>query len=291
MPKNQHLLAHPVESKPPLPTGSAALDRLIGGHERACDGYPGGRIVLICIPQEHFNAIRTIVLRTFSGPATVVRSSLSDELPLNFEDPPPVEGAESKTPLDDPNVGLAQIWTAVSSETDPRLIVIDDVRFGTRGDDAMRHTVFTSAFLPKAKFRLFQRGHTLLAFSKIVPNYRAKDPEWAAMVSPVVAEGGKAWQFYSAVRIAIQFSDVAPHTLAATLSRNKITTTQGLSTLLAVRDGRIDDDATAKLLRSTLDIPLDVDAFDAALDREIPVPPPGDHVFMEAEELPEDIFE
>jgi len=111
-----------------------------------------------------------------------------------------------------------------------------------------------------------------LAFSKLVPkiNYNPEE-DWG---SPVVAQGGRTWSYHTALRMCVQFSDVDPGALVVTLWKNKRSTSQSLSMLLAVREGRIDDAATVGLLSSVFGIAFESpdDAFDHALSEGVPVP-------------------
>lgn len=265
---------HPPPKHPPLSTGSAVLDHLIGGAPHACDGYPGGRIVQVGIPAAHLDPVRRVLLKTHGRPVTLVSASAPppDDLPDNVEPPPDhpsLRGAEM------PHGAVAATWLALSNPHDgPRIVALDDVRLGTRGDASASLTATWGAFLPKAKSRANATGHALLGFSKVVPHYRAGDPEWGIPENALDVHGGKPWRAYTSLTMFVRPSDVAPDALAVSLWKNKCSPSQGESILLAVRDGEIDDDATVALLSSTLgtdasDVPS---AVACARDRGVPLP-------------------
>lgn len=257
----------------PFPTGSRALDRLIGGPEGICDGYPSASVVQVCIPKEHFNAIREIFLRTYPGHATLVRSSDQVQGLLNFKEAPPLK--EAASPANDLNVKFSQLWEALYQKTAPEVLVVDDVLWGSP-DPAVEVT--WTLFLPRAKTRMHKTRHTILAFAETSPMTHDAGPYFAVT-------GGRVWGFYSSLRLFVRPSNLTSDALAVTLWKNKVSPTQGTSTLLAVREGRIDDEATAGLLSSTLKLySMDSDAVFLEALKGVPLPEPLEE-FPDIEEL------
>jgi len=209
------------QSQPHLPTGSMIIDYLIGGKPNIhgvppCPGLPKGRILNL---YGHEGAGKTTIALTAA--ATTIRNggvvgyidweheivpdyALSLGVPIG--DPDKFMLCQPDT-LDD---GIAILWTMASAGVD--LIVLDSVGAGVpkalfekaikdtadQGRVGMNAAVW-SQFLPKLKARINKTQSTVIGISQIRDAINTM-----GYGDKTTVQGGKAWKFYSALRMKLQ---------------------------------------------------------------------------------------
>ena len=216
----EQALQHPSGSPRPggccfSSTGSSVLDQLIGGKDRPDGGYPQGKIFQVGIEPHHFEGLRETLVGMYRGPIVRVETAT----------PPDVESS------------IAKVWTAISTPLSKScLIVVDNIRLGTSGQNATNLAGMMNQILPRLKMKLAETGNTLLGFAQIqeTPNPGLYGP-------PYNWEGGKGWKFYSAVRMRMVPSEVVKGAFAVHLDKCKVAPTQNNVADLIIRDGVIDD--------------------------------------------------
>jgi hypothetical protein len=202
-------------------TGSAKLDALIGGPDHVCDGYPQRKITMLYALENEFEDLRSTVIRSCPQNATLFTMR---------EDPLDNLGELSIVRHTEYQKLIADLWVAISqSEGEGKLLIVDDVLLGHTGEDLAKiHSVW-DAFLPKIQARLSNRKHTILAFGQM-----RETPEDPTLLS---ADGGKAWRYYTAVRIKAARNAEG---YEITLDKCKVSSSTGLSTTVPVKDGRFE---------------------------------------------------
>ena len=209
------------KSQDVLSTGSIVINHLIGGKLNAhgvapCPGLPKRRILNLY--GKEGSGKTTLALETSAetirNGGTVCYVDWEHEIVPEYAMALGVPiGDPSKFMLCQPDTldeGVAIVWTMASAGVD--LIVLDSVGAGVpkayfeksiketadQGRVGMNAAVW-SAFLPKLKARISKTGTTIIGISQIrdainVQGYGDK----------FTVQGGKAWKFYSAVRMRLQ---------------------------------------------------------------------------------------
>jgi len=209
------------QSLPHLSTGSIIIDHLIGGKPNAngiapCPGIPRSKILNL---YGHEGSGKTTLAletsaETIRGGGTVCYIDWEHEIIPGYAHSLGVPiGDESKFMLCQPDTlddGVAILWTMASAGVD--LIVLDSVGAGVprayfeksiketadQGRVGMNAAVW-SAFLPKLKGRIAKTKSTVLAISQIRDAINTM-----GYGDTITVQGGKAWKFYSAVRLRLQ---------------------------------------------------------------------------------------
>lgn len=210
------------ESIPHLPTGSIILDHLIGGKPNAfgvspCPGFPKGKIINIYGHESSGKTTMalTAAAETCRNGGQVVYVDWEHELSLDYAKAigVPVEDA-SKFLLIQPNTleaGMKVLWTMANAGVD--LLVIDSIGAGVP-EDVFNQSIDDqggmgriglmaakwSSFLPKFKVVLSRTGSTCLGIAQT----RTKIQTGGYGGDGVEVQGGKAWKFYSALRILLR---------------------------------------------------------------------------------------
>ena len=271
------------ESQPHLPTGSMIIDYLIGGKPNKygvppCPGLPKGRILNL---YGHEGSGKTTIALTAAA-TTCANGGVVGYIDWEHEIVPDY-AASLGVPIDDPNRfmlcqpdtlddGIAILWTMASAGVD--LIVLDSVGAGVPkayfekavGETADQgrlgaNAAAWSAFLPKLKAQITKTNSTVIGISQIrdavnVMGYGDK----------FTVQGGRAWKFYSALRMKLQrvktekatdYSAISNKTeervtgaiIKAKLDKCKVSPQQGNEELFYIRWGEGIDD-----LRSIIEI-------------------------------------
>jgi len=267
-----------------LSTSSIIIDHLIGGklNERGiapCPGLPRGRIVNVY--GREGSGKTTLALGTSAQ--TIHDGGVVCYIDWEHEIVPgyalalgvPI-GDEERFMLCQPDTldeGIAILWTMVNSGVD--LVVLDSVGAGVprayfeksiketaeQGRVGMNAAVW-SAFLPKLKARTSKTGSAVLGVSQI----RDAINTGGGYGDTFTVQGGKAWKFYSAIRLRLQpigvekASDYSALTnkaqdrvigakIRAKLDKCKVSPQQGNEEIFYIRWGEGIDD-----LRSLIEI-------------------------------------
>lgn len=209
------------QSQDVLSTGSIVINHLIGGKLNQfgvapCPGVPKGRILNLY--GKEGSGKTTIALETSAetirNGGTVCYIDWEHEIVPEYAMALGVPiGDESKFMLCQPDTldeGVAILWTMASAGVD--LIVLDSVGAGVpkayfeksiketadQGRVGMNAAVW-SAFLPKLKARINKTGTTIIGISQIRDAINT-----TGYGDKFTVQGGKAWKFYSAVRMRLQ---------------------------------------------------------------------------------------
>jgi recombination protein RecA len=210
------------QSLPHLSTGSMIINHLIGGRPNKhgvppCPGVPQGRILNL---YGHEGSGKTTIALTTSA-TTIRKGGVVCYIDWEHEIVPdyalslgvPI-GDEEKFMLCQPDTleeGLAILWTMATHGID--LIVLDSVGAGVpkayfekaiqdtgeQGRVGMNAAVW-SAFLPKLKSRINKTQSTIIGISQIRDAIKT-GPGYG---DTTTVQGGRAWKFYSAVRMRLQ---------------------------------------------------------------------------------------
>ncbi len=210
------------QSLPHLPTGSLIINHLIGGKPNKhgvppCPGIPKGRILNL---YGHEGSGKTTIALTASA-TTIKNGGYVCYIDWEHEIVPdyalslgvPI-GNEERFMLCQPDTleeGLAILWTMATGGVD--LIVLDSVgagvpkayfeksiqETGEQGRVGMNAAVWSS-FLPKLKSRINKTNATVIGISQIRDAIKT-GPGYG---DSITVQGGKAWKFYSAVRMRLQ---------------------------------------------------------------------------------------
>jgi recombination protein RecA len=271
------------ESQPHLPTGSMILDYLIGGKPNKygvspCPGLPKGRILNL---YGHEGSGKTTIALTAAA-TTCAKGGVVGYIDWEHEIVP--EYAEALgVPITDPDRfmlcqpdtlddGVAILWTMASAGVD--LIVLDSVGAGVpkayfeksiaetaqQGRVGMNAAVW-SQFLPKLKAQITKTNSTIIGISQIRDSINTM-----GYGDKITVQGGKAWKFYSALRMKLQrvktekatdYSALSNKTedrvtgaiIKAKLDKCKVSPQQGNEELFYIRWGEGIDD-----LRSMIEI-------------------------------------
>jgi recombination protein RecA len=214
----------PKNLRQPLPhlsSGSLVIDHLIGGKANAngvspCPGFPRGRILNL---YGHEGSGKTTIAlqssaETIRAGGTVCYIDWEHEIVPGYAHALGVPiGDESKFMLCQPDTlddGVAILWTMASAGVD--LIVLDSVGAGVpkaffeksiketadQGRVGMNAAVW-SQFLPKLKARINKTKSTVIGISQIRDAINTM-----GYGDKITVQGGKAWKFYSAVRLRLQ---------------------------------------------------------------------------------------
>jgi recombination protein RecA len=204
-----------------LSTGSIVINHLIGGKLNAhgvapCPGVPRSRILNLY--GKEGSGKTTLALETSAetirNGGTVCYIDWEHEIVPDYAMALGVPiGDPSKFMLCQPDTldeGVAILWTMASAGVS--LIVLDSVGAGVpkayfeksiketaeMGRLGMNAAVW-SAFLPKLKARISRTGTTLIGISQIRDSVNT-----TGYGDKFTVQGGKAWKFYSAVRMRLQ---------------------------------------------------------------------------------------
>jgi len=272
-------------SLPHLPTGSMIIDYLIGGKPNRhgvppCPGLPKGKILNL---YGHEGSGKTTIALTAA--ATTLNNDLNAAcVYIDWEhEVVPDYAAALGVPIGDPDrfmlcqpdtldEGIAILWTMASAGID--LIVLDSVGAGVpkayfeksvaetadQGRVGMNAAVW-SQFLPKLKGRINKTNSSVIGISQIRSAINTR-----GYGDPITVQGGKAWKFYSALRMKLQrvkteknsdYSVLTNKTeervtgaiIKAKLDKCKVSPQQGNEELFYIRWGEGIDD-----LRSMIEI-------------------------------------
>jgi len=271
------------QSLPHLPMGSLILNHLIGGKPNRhgvspCPGLPKGRILNL---YGHEGSGKTTISLEAAA-ETCKNGGVVGYIDWEHEIVPdyalslgvPI-GEEDKFMLCQPDTlddGIAILWTMASAGVD--LIVLDSVGAGVprkyfeksiaesadQGRLGMNAAVW-SQFLPKLKGRINKTGSAVIGISQIRAAINT-----VGYGDQITVQGGKAWKFYSALRMKLQrvktekSSDYSALTnktedrvigaiIKAKLEKCKVSSQQGNEELFYIRWGEGIDD-----LRSLIEI-------------------------------------
>lgn len=272
-----------ADSIPHLPTGSMVMDYLIGGKPNSkgippCPGLPRGRIINL---YGHEGSGKTTLAletaaQTIRDGGTVLYIDWENEIVPGYAKALgiPIDD-KTKFHLVQPETleqGLSILWTYASAGVS--LIVLDSVGAGVpkayseksikeTGDQQRVGAVASawSQFLPKLRTRTQKTKTTILGIAQIRSAINTM-----GYGESITVQGGKAWKFYSAVRIKLQrvkteksqeyssLSNKAEETVTgaiikAKLDKCKVAATQGNSENFYIRWGEGIDD-----IRSIIDI-------------------------------------
>lgn len=209
------------QSIPNLGTGSLIINYLIGGRPNnagvaPCPGWPRGRIVNLY--GHEGSGKTTLALQTAAD--TIRAGGCVCYIDWEHEIVPSYAAAlgvpifdEQKFILCQPDTldeGIAILWTMATAGID--LIVLDSVGAGVpkayfdkkieetadQGRVGMNAAVW-SQFLPKLKGRISKTNTTVLGISQIRDAINKM-----GYGEQITVQGGKAWKFYSAVRMKLQ---------------------------------------------------------------------------------------
>lgn len=210
------------QSLPHLSTGSLVIDHLIGGKPNRhgvapCPGLPKGRILNL---YGHETSGKTTLALTASA-TTIRNGGFVCYIDWEHEIVPDYAASlgvpisdESKFMLCQPETleeGLAILWTMATHGVD--LIVLDSVgagvpkayfdkpiaETGEQGRVGMNAAIWSS-FLPKLKTRINKTNTTIIGISQIRDAIKT-GPGYG---DSITVQGGKAWKFYSAIRMRLQ---------------------------------------------------------------------------------------
>ena len=272
-------------SLPHLPTGSMIIDYLIGGKPNRhgvppCPGLPKGKILNL---YGHEGSGKTTIALTAAA-TTLANDPNAACVYIDWEhEVVPDYAAALGVPIGDPDrfmlcqpdtldEGIAILWTMASAGID--LIVLDSVGAGVpkayfeksvaetadQGRVGMNAAVW-SQFLPKLKGRINKTGSAVIGISQIRSAINTR-----GYGDPITVQGGKAWKFYSALRMKLQrvkteknsdYSVLTNKTeervtgaiIKAKLDKCKVSPQQGNEELFYIRWGEGIDD-----LRSMIEI-------------------------------------
>jgi recombination protein RecA len=272
-------------SQPHLSTGSMILDYLIGGKPNRwgvppCPGLPKGRILNL---YGHEGSGKTTIALTACA-TTLANDPNAAVCFIDWEHEVVPEyalalgvpiGDADRFMLCQPDTlddGIAILWTMASAGVD--LIVLDSVGAGVpkayfeksiaesadQGRVGMNAAVW-SQFLPKLKGRITKTGSAVIGISQIRSAINTR-----GYGDPITVQGGKAWKFYSALRMKLQrvktekntdYSTLTNKTeervtgaiIKAKLDKCKVSPQQGNEELFYIRWGEGIDD-----LRSMIEI-------------------------------------
>jgi len=272
-------------SLPHLPTGSMIIDYLIGGKPNRhgvppCPGLPKGKILNL---YGHEGSGKTTIALTAAA-TTLANDPNASCVYIDWEhEVVPDYAAALGVPIGDPDrfmlcqpdtldEGIAILWTMASAGID--LIVLDSVGAGVpkayfeksvaetadQGRVGMNAAVW-SQFLPKLKGRINKTGSHVIGISQIRSAINTR-----GYGDPITVQGGKAWKFYSALRMKLQrvkteknsdYSVLTNKTeervtgaiIKAKLDKCKVSPQQGNEELFYIRWGEGIDD-----LRSMIEI-------------------------------------
>jgi recombination protein RecA len=272
------------QSLPHLPTGSIIIDHLIGGklnrnNVPPCPGLPKGKILNL---YGHEGAGKSTLALTAAA-TTCRNGGVVGYIDWEHEIVPdyahalgvPI-GDKDKFMLCQPDTlddGIAILWTLATAGVD--LIVLDSVGAGVpkkyfeksiaetaEGGRVGMVAAVWSQFLPKLKTRISKTHSHVIGISQIRSNIDTK----SAYGDTTTVQGGKAWKFYSALRMkltrissekASDYSSLTNKTEAkvvgavikAKLEKCKVSSQQGNEEIMYIRWGEGIDD-----LRSLIEI-------------------------------------
>jgi len=274
-----------TESVPHLPSGSMVIDYLIGGKPNSigvspCPGIPRGRIMNLYGHESSGKTTLalTIAAQTIRDGGTVCYIDWENEIVPGYAKTlgVPVED-QSKFMLAQPETleeGLAILWTMASSGV--TLIVLDSVGAGVpkayfeksikeTGDQGRvgANAAAWSQFLPKLRNRTQKTNSTIIGISQIRDSINTM-----GYGDTFTVQGGKAWKFYSALRMKLQkiktekttdYSAISNKTedsvfgiiVKAKLDKCKVAPSQGNEEKFYIRFGEGIDD-----IRSILEIAI-----------------------------------
>jgi recombination protein RecA len=272
-------------SLPHLPTGSMIIDYLIGGKPNRhgvppCPGLPKGKILNL---YGHEGSGKTTIALTAAA-TTLAKDPNAAVCYIDWEhEVVPDYASALGVPIGDADrfmlcqpdtldEGIAILWTMASAGVD--LIVLDSVGAGVpkayfeksvaetadQGRVGMNAAVW-SQFLPKLKGRINKTGTAIIGISQIRSAINTR-----GYGDPITVQGGKAWKFYSALRMKLQrvkteknsdYSTLTNKTeervtgaiIKAKLDKCKVSPQQGNEELFYIRWGEGIDD-----LRSMIEI-------------------------------------
>lgn len=210
-----------TQSQPHLSTGSMILDYLIGGKPNSrgiapCPGLPKGRILNL---YGHEGAGKSTVALEASA-ETCRNGGVVGYIDWEHEIVPEYAHALG-VPIHDPDQfllsqpdtlddGIAILWTMASAGVD--LIVLDSVGAGVPKKFFEKSIAETadqgrvganaaawSAFLPKLKGRITKTNSTVIGISQIRDAINTM-----GYGEQITVQGGRAWKFYSALRMKLQ---------------------------------------------------------------------------------------
>jgi recombination protein RecA len=210
-----------VESMPHISTGSLVIDNLIGGRLNThgnpiCPGIPKGRIINL---YGHESSGKTTLAlsactEVYKRGGTVayidfehaISPLYAEKLGVPILDPKHFTLIQPET-LED---GMKYIWVYTMAGVD--LIVVDSVgacvsqremekKVNEQGSIAQVGGIarMWSQFLPKIKAKMSKSGTAMIAIAQIRDNISTM-----GYGDSTTVQGGKAWKFYSAIRIKLQ---------------------------------------------------------------------------------------
>lgn len=209
------------EAHPHLPTGSIILNHLIGGKMNAhgvspCPGIPKGRIFNL---YGHESSGKSTIALTASATTikaggTVCYIDWEHEIVPSYAQALGVPiGDDERFMLCQPDTlddGFKILWVMASAGID--LIVLDSVGAGVPKayfDKKISETAeqgrvganaaMWSQFLPKLKTRIGKTGTAIIGISQIRDAINTM-----GYGDKITVQGGKAWKFYSAIRMKLQ---------------------------------------------------------------------------------------
>jgi hypothetical protein len=209
---------HPPKLEP-VSTGCDKLDSLIGGIDAVCTGYPRDKLTaILTFPEDHDPVFEAVVRSVAQKPVILThRPELAD----TFSDFT-VIAEQGREEL------LAELWKTLAKDT---LLILDDLSLGRKGPDATWVANTWSRLLPKLKARTVKLGGTLIAFGRLAPtNMEEVGARFRAL-------GGMSWKAYPQLRIRFEPQDEAGF-YTATMDKNKLSSSQGDETTVAIKDGR-----------------------------------------------------
>ena len=272
-----------TKSVPHLPSGSMVINYLIGGKPNEagiapCPGIPRGRIMNLYGHEGSGKTTLalTVAAQTIRDGGTVLYIDWENEivpgyakaLGVPIEDPTKFHLAQPET-LEE---GLAILWTYASAGVS--LIVLDSVGAGVprayfeksikeTGDQQRvgANAAAWSQFLPKLRNRTQKTNTTIIGISQIRDSINTM-----GYGDQITVQGGKAWKFYSALRMKLQrvktektteYSNLTNKTedrvvgaiIKAKLDKCKVAASQGNEERFYIRWGEGIDD-----IRSVMDI-------------------------------------
>lgn len=283
--------ASATESVPHLPSGSLVIDYLIGGKPNSlgvspCPGIPMGRIMNLYGHESSGKTTMalTIAAQTIKDGGTVCYIDWENEIVPAYAKALGVPVADQdKFLLVQPETleeGLAVLWTMATAGVS--LIVLDSVGAGVpkalfeksikeTGDQGRvgANAAAWSQFLPKLRNRIQKTRSTIIGISQIRDSINTM-----GYGDTFTVQGGKAWKFYSALRMKLQkikteksteYSVISNKTedvvigvvVKAKLDKCKVAPSQGNEEKFYIRFGEGIDD-----LRSMLEIAVSYKLID-----------------------------
>jgi len=270
------------ESLPHIPTGSLAMDWLIGGQPNTfgvppCPGIPRGKIIQLWGHEAAGKTTfaLTVAASTCAGGGSVLYLDWEHAVDVGYASILGVPVTDpDKFMLSQPNTmedGLRIMWVAVSSGVD--LVVVDSVGAAVPEAEAQKSTKEVadtgqvgrvarvwSSYLRKLQARITRTGTAVIGISQV----RSKISTGGKSYGPQeTIQGGNAWKFWASVRISLRkvqkktakvYSTfrhkvdevVIGNRVKAKLVKCKVSPNQGHEIEFVIRQGYgIDDVATA----------------------------------------------